>query len=287
MEGVRTTVVESWPHLCDLLFQDSWRPDLGRHRSPFAFKGLGRADYPLTTSLQRLGGNLAAIEGHLLRNFRKYAIRSVDTPLDGELWNWLALAQHHGLPTRLLDWSYSPFVALHFATIGGGLNPEDAAVMAINFIEVHRRLPSSLRNALNEVGGDVWTAEALEKELPSLAALEALGDHEPVLFFFEPPALDQRILNQYAFFSVLSHAGANLQSYLNAHPDLAFRVVIPKALRQEIRDKLDQANVNERVLFPGLDGLSRWLARHYAPIEAAPKAENATPGTETQHAAGR
>jgi hypothetical protein len=44
-----------------------------------------------------------------------------------------------------------------------------------------------------------------------------------------------------------------------------WRVVIPAELKSEIRDKLDQANITERVLFPGLDGLSRCVARHYAP----------------------
>jgi hypothetical protein len=49
------------------------------------------------------------------------------------------------------------------------------------------------------------------------------------------------------------------------HPDLVRRLVIPGNLKWEVRDKLDQANLTERVLFPGLDGLSRWVARYYAP----------------------
>jgi hypothetical protein len=47
------------------------------------------------------------------------------------------------------------------------------------------------------------------------------------------------------------------------HRDVVRRIVIPASLKWEVRDKLDQANINERVLFPGLDGLSRWLTRYY------------------------
>ncbi|MBF0647163.1 FRG domain-containing protein, partial [Desulfuromonas acetoxidans] len=49
------------------------------------------------------------------------------------------------------------------------------------------------------------------------------------------------------------------------HPELWQKIIIPAELKWEIRDKLDQANITERVLFPGLDGLSHWLKRHYSP----------------------
>jgi hypothetical protein len=54
-----------------------------------------------------------------------------------------------------------------------------------------------------------------------------------------------------------------MDDWLAGHPGIYKRVLIPSKIKWEIRDKLDQANINERVIYPGLDGLSRWLARHY------------------------
>ena len=91
MDDVR---VSSWAELLEHLCEGSWREPLGHYRSSSAFRGMANAAHTLKTSLMRLGGEYERHEGHLLRNFRKYAHR--DAVREDSVWNWLALAQHHG-----------------------------------------------------------------------------------------------------------------------------------------------------------------------------------------------
>jgi hypothetical protein len=254
--------VASWAELFEHLYAEAWKPDLSRFRSDYAFRGQARLRDGLTTSLIRLGGDYPHLEGHLLRNFRKYAYR--DTVAEDSLWNWLALAQHHGLPTRLLDWTYSPLVALHFATADTDCYEEDGVIWCVDFVKAQRFLPGKLRQQLREEGSNVFTVEMLNRVARSIPEFDGLAT-EPFVVFVEPPSLDDRIVNQFAVFALMSSAAARLDEWLEKHPELCRRVVLPAGLKWEVRDKLDQANVTERVLFPGLDGLSRWLKRQYTP----------------------
>jgi hypothetical protein len=257
---------ESWTHLHELLFADSWHEGLARHRSDFVLRGEASRDGKLTTSLQRLGGAFHDVEPYLLRNFRKYA-RPEDSPGDS-LWHWLALAKHHGLATRLLDWTYSPYVALHFATAHHVDFDQDGAIWMVDFVKTNQLLPKKLRSAVDEQGMNALSAELLQEHAPSLTAFDRLGDDFVV--FFEPPALDQRIVNQYALFSLMPSPHARMDEWLEERPELARRIILPAALKWEVRDKLDQANITERVLFPGLDGLAIWLKRYFSPRNVDP-----------------
>jgi hypothetical protein len=254
--------VSSWRELNELVYEGSWSAGLRRHRSTLAFRGMSHASADLRTSLARLGGTPERLEGHLLRNFRKYATR--EWVPGGSIWNWLAVAQHHGLPTRLLDWTYSPYVAMHFATDDLSTFDRDGVIWTIDYDRTNGLLPDVLRAQLAEEGSFVFTADMLSRAAASLHEFDALSP-VPFLLFFEPPSLDNRIVNQFALFSLLSSPRAELDHWLQQRPEVARRLVIPAELKWEIRDKLDQANVNERVLFPGLEGLSRWLKRYYMP----------------------
>ncbi len=286
MTDIAEQKAESWPHLMELLYADSWVPELNRYRSPFAFRGLADSSWPLKTSLIRLGGPTDILEKHLLRNFRKYAHSHVKER--DSLWFWLTFAQHHGLPTRLLDWTYSPYVALHFATDNLSHYDRDGVVWMVNFAELHKLLPSILSEALALEGANVFTTEMLtrfeqpeiemsvsvfvataKKKVGGTKTIRTLQDFDSLheqdfLVFFEPPSIDERVVNQFALFSVLSNPKLIVDQWLAAHNEHVRKIVIPRELKPEVRDKLDQANITERVLFPGLDGLSTWLRRHYS-----------------------
>lgn len=117
-----------------------------RYRSACLYRGMSDANFDLKTSLMRNCGSKAPLlEMHLLENFIKYV--SIEDPTIKEsIWKAMIIGQHHGLPTRLLDWTHSPLVALHFATTEGNmdcLGNKDTVVWKIDSRELNTKLPRS------------------------------------------------------------------------------------------------------------------------------------------------
>lgn len=106
------------------------------------YRGAADAGWPLLTSLDQLGGPLkphtkADLEEYILRSFIRYSRPYFTSPPVND-WEILVAAQHHGLPTRLLDWTYSPLVAAHFATVDPA-SSTDRAVWRLDWKAVHRQ----------------------------------------------------------------------------------------------------------------------------------------------------
>ena len=257
------STVHSWHELDEAIADTSWCRHPERVHSTLVWRGLARSSYSNVSSLARLSEDFPQLERHLVRNFRKYAHREQPGPTT---WDWLSLAQHHGLPTRLLDWTFSPQVALHFATASWA--DDEAILWAVDCEGAHDLLPRRLRDALELEGSLVFTTQMLAEHAEDLDAFDALTEDEPFVLFFEPPSLDERIVNQAAVLSAISDAEHHMEAWLDARPELWRAWRIPPELKAEIRERLDQAHVNERVLLPGLDGLAAWLRRYYSPRRA-------------------
>jgi hypothetical protein len=257
---MRSTRVHSWRELDDAIAEVSRGHGAERVRPTLAFRGLARTAYSHVSSLARLRGDYGTLERHLLRNFRKYAPRENPGPTT---WDWFALGQHHGLPTRLLDWTFSPLVALHFAT--ASWPDDDAVLLAVDCEAAHRGLPGVLRSTLDREGALIFTTELLAEQAPDLERFDQLADAEPFIAFFEPPSLDERIVNQSALLSAISDPTCHMEEWLEAHPDAWSAWTIPVAVKAQVREYLDQAGITERLLLPGLDGLAAWLRRYYSP----------------------
>jgi hypothetical protein len=268
--------VSSWAELMSALHSlVPPRPGEGGHmRSQYVFRGTDKASWPLQTSLQRLSGatseNINLLEHSLIRSFRKYANSGAFD--DKSEWYILAVAQHNGLPTRVLDWAFSPLVAAHFAC-GDPLQKAEPGSIWCLHAGILREINKANNKTTSALSGVAWVYDTrlLEQSFANLAALNnTLDKNNPsskLMLLWEPPSLDARIANQAGLLSIMNDAEESatdfLQAYCQATPELLVRIVIEASAKPEIRDMLDQNNISERMLFPGLPGLCTWLKRYY------------------------
>ena len=183
MQDVR---VNDWMELTEALYEIP-RNSHGRHRSDFVYRGLSDAAWSLDTSLSRLGGNYANVEAALLRTFRRYA--EPGSIPGNSLWVTLSVAQHHGLPTRLLDWTVSPKIAVHFATAEPEHFDRDGAVWCVDVVKARAVLPRQLRDVLECNRAFLFSIEMLEF-ITDLNQFDELGQEHPFVLYFTAPVRD-------------------------------------------------------------------------------------------------
>jgi len=263
----REVIIASLGEFVDRVTPEAPDTVTGRRRDTGVYRGASDADGPLLTTLDRLGGTnpphtKADLEEHVLRNYIRYSRPHVRSNTSND-WEELFSAQHHGVPTRLLDWTYSPLVAAFFATRPCDGEEHERAVWRLDWQKIHRRFrfPSLALfqrdlDALFDGDGRTspWQLFMRDREAPPFACL------------VEPPSLDERIVAQAAVFTLCSDKWHSFDEFLRVHglADSLTKYVIPSNSVAKIRDQLDLVGVDERRLFPDLDGVAAAIRRYYA-----------------------
>jgi hypothetical protein len=210
-------------------------------------------------------------EKDIIREFqRKLHLYTNNLPTRADILQWLALMQHHGAPTRLLDWTYSFWVAVHFAT---ARRTEGQAVMwAVNTGAILDNCPPFEDNTrVQEIAADIKKRNNLPYCDPDAIMDNAIVHHliedpAPTVYISSSFRHNQRLTLQQGTFLITGDVTQSFQNnlYANASPDdesyvRAGVIEINEELKDDIVSNLRRMNINNAVLFPGLDGFSQSL----------------------------
>jgi FRG domain-containing protein len=244
----RVVVINSWKELRDRA-ENLLAPNPAS--ANFAFRGQSFVGWSLLPSLPRrlINGlsdeNADTVERLALSEFRSQAHLYVDPSLlqaivsSGRRLEWWSLMQHHGAPTRLLDWTLSPFVGAYFAA--EDVSDRDGVVFVA-------QVPSVMMGYTTAGGIKDGQKKDVDKDAPKLVS------------FWEPSRKTQRLIVQQGIFSVCTHLLSSHDAVLDQQcKGMAAleRWIIPAKLKPELLLQLRHLNISAQSLFPGVDGLGR------------------------------
>ncbi|HKR67140.1 MAG TPA: FRG domain-containing protein [Thermoanaerobaculia bacterium] len=204
-------------------------------RGRFIFRGQRNAEWHLDTSFDRNYPSLnnadrGRVADELLDAFRN-ALSEQGLLDDMQSSEFVALAQHHGLPTRLLDWSESPYIAAYFAFSGALLSREMEAAVSVWVLDT---------------ASPIW------------------GEESGVTIMTARGSKNQRLRNQYGRFTLSKTPFRTLEEYVTAFDEKANddhvplrQIIIPASETIKALSDLDVMGINSSRLFPDVSGCAR------------------------------
>ena len=244
-----------------------------KHNGPLWYRGCGKLSYELKPCLYRHKKSktieeFMGLEKLLLARFQQRSIPFHSRSLT-DCWDWLFLMQHYGVPTRLLDWSESPLMALFFAVTSAphSLNsqgrPEFSSDASIWFLDPER---------WNKHAIDItsFTASVLTTDDVNASAYKPIGDISimkslPIAIYGAHNS--QRIVAQRGVFVCFGKDTRPMEmmyEYGGFPADCLIRWTIKKRSLPFMYEALKRHGLTDSVAFPDLDGLSREIRREYS-----------------------
>ena len=240
------------------------------------FRGQAQG-WPLESALHRLverarknQGSLSSasvVEHFAVTEFQRRAHHYRATvPVDAHKFEWLALMRHHGAPTRLLDWTRSPYVATFFAiadgeAVGSVTQNGPPAVWAVS----SKWLADEARSVwpeLSSISDACGVLPGAESSFDRLFFPRSRQQHA-VIMPLEPFRLNERVSVQQGVFLCPSSPDWPFETVLKyvcetaSEPAPFYRLLIHRSARRELLRLLRMMNITSETLFPGLDGFAR------------------------------
>lgn len=257
------------------------------HLSDWVFRGQSNKDWKLQTTLERASivnnADIRAIplfEKKIIERFQRRALYYLDkVPETSNLLEWISLIQHHGGPTRLLDFTYSYYVATYFS-IESAL--QDSALFCLNKNLVYSNGLETEKWRGCDKGSNFGTIQYCNSALNEQTL-------SPLVMLIEPFNMHERLSRQQGLFALpfegrqafeynlsltvskfqkdlpVSYKLDNFEDFLEVLKDdcVLLKIVIPKKHHSEIRRDLLSMNITTETLFPGIDGFAKSLINEF------------------------
>jgi len=198
----------------------------------------------------------------------------VSTTPTGRLDQWLFLMQHYGLPTRLLDWTESPVLAMFFAVSQWleSEQPEEKyrspqmAVWMLHPIELNRL--SGMPGFPNTWTGDHYGAQTFR------LAFHPSDEHAPIMastlpFAVQASAVDRRVVVQRSCFTIHGKDNRDFDTMLAGTPLVSnghfLKFIIPREVARQVLVDLDAMGISFSTVYPDLAGLAKELRVRFGP----------------------
>jgi hypothetical protein len=246
-----------------------FRAEDARYRNTHLQPGIYR---PRAGSKRKTIRQLLELENDLYEEFERCATQLSDvTPGEDWEWEWYFLMQHHGVPTRLLDWSDGALIALHFAVRDKPIPPTSGSVIyLLHPYALLRELKrhSDRKDAIDrwkryckadpqQLDPDDWDRLYLPTEKEEFRNPLLATPQIPLLW--DSPHVSRRVAAQRSRFMIFGSDPLWLAKFAERKDSKLKSIRIPTRSISGIKRQLRDAGVTESVVYPDLDGLGREL----------------------------